>query len=504
MTTFLSYFKKQKLPSLKILSRVLKRPLSWYAVILYFLITATLLTIYILIIQLNNKLLTEVPARGGTIIEGMVGEPKFINPILAKNDTDIGLSELIFSGLMQIEEDQTLSPNLAETYSVSNDDLIYTFNLKKDLKWSDNKKLTSQDVLFTFNQLINPEINPNYQEWQNISIETPDTQTIIFRLTTPQPDFLSRLTVGILPAHIWSNLNLVSTAINKKTLVGSGPYKISQIIKKDNFIQRINLKRNDHFALQKSYVDKYKIVFFNNQEELLNAINHGQIDLTFVASAQTASQINNDNFIIQKSLTDAKIGLYTLRNNSIDQKLIDLLDLLIDKEKIIDKVEHGYGIELMVPTSSEKTPSQSKDLASAFQNIGYQYTNGLVEKNGSPVVLAIAVENDPDTFAAAQEFADELDRLGILTTVNAFDPGIFRDYLEKNNFQLFFSNVSGDDIPENYQSLLILYNKAYPLIIKKPIQISSPVYIHSSVPTRIHSEDWYIETDKIWRFLIKK
>jgi hypothetical protein len=82
---------------------------------------------------------TAVAKDGGDYSEAMVGQPKFVNPIYASvSDIDSDLSFLTYTGLFHYTNGQTLTPDLAEKYTLSDDKKIYTVTLKKNISWSDN------------------------------------------------------------------------------------------------------------------------------------------------------------------------------------------------------------------------------------------------------------------------------------------------------------------------------------------------------------------------------
>ena len=117
--------------------------------IFYFFVTIFLLSSISLLWQVNKSFLVEVPDYGGSFTEGVIGSPRFVNPLLAISDSDRDLSSLIYSGLMKVDIHGTLVPDLAQSYTISDDGLTYTFVLKKQAQFHDGFSLTADDVLFT-------------------------------------------------------------------------------------------------------------------------------------------------------------------------------------------------------------------------------------------------------------------------------------------------------------------------------------------------------------------
>jgi len=108
--------------------------------------------------KVNDNFLTRIPAKGGTLSEGIVGTPRFINPLLAISDADRDMTALIYSGLMRADNKGGLELDLAERYEISEDGTIYTFFLRPNLVWHDGKPVTADDIIFTVKQAKDPNL----------------------------------------------------------------------------------------------------------------------------------------------------------------------------------------------------------------------------------------------------------------------------------------------------------------------------------------------------------
>ena len=112
----------------------------------------------------------EIPIPGGEYIEGVVGQPLYVNPVLAgSNDADADLAALVYSGLFKYDPEGKLTADLAENFEISEDKLTYSFHLKKDVKWHDGEPFTADDVLFTIQAIQDPAYkSPLRQSWQGV------------------------------------------------------------------------------------------------------------------------------------------------------------------------------------------------------------------------------------------------------------------------------------------------------------------------------------------------
>jgi len=103
--------------------------------------------------SVNKSFMTDVPMRGGQISEGILGSPRFINPVLDFSDTDRDLVSLVYSGLMRKSPDGILIPDLAEKYDVSKNGLIYTLPSKIIYIFHDGTPLSVDDIIFTIEKI---------------------------------------------------------------------------------------------------------------------------------------------------------------------------------------------------------------------------------------------------------------------------------------------------------------------------------------------------------------
>ena len=102
-----------------------------------------------LILSLNQQYSVLAPASGGTLVEGMIGMPRFVNPALAITRADQDTVALLYSGLMKIDPEGNLVNNIAESVNVSEDGLTYNIKVRKDQSFNDGTPLTAKDVVFT-------------------------------------------------------------------------------------------------------------------------------------------------------------------------------------------------------------------------------------------------------------------------------------------------------------------------------------------------------------------
>ena len=227
---------------------------------------------------------TEIrPAKGGTFVEGVIGQPRFINPIYAPvSDTDRDLTEIIFSGLMKYNIEGKIIPDLAKSYQILENGKIWEVELKENLFWSDNTPLTVDDVIFTIETIQNPEIkSPLRPSWLGVKAKKISDSKISFELEKPSAVFLENLTLKIIPKHIWEKItpqNFPLSFFNLKP-IASGPFKLKNLVQdKEGKIISLDLIRNPNYHGKTPNLSQISFQFFNSQEELLKSAQKGEID----------------------------------------------------------------------------------------------------------------------------------------------------------------------------------------------------------------------------------
>jgi len=227
---------------------------------------------------------TEIqPAEGGIFIEGVVGSPRFINPIFAPtNDVDRDLTELIFSGLMKYNSQGKIIPDLAQNYEITEDGKIWEISLKENLAWSDSKLLTADDVIFTIETIQNPDTkSPLRASWLGVKVEKISDSKIRFLLKNPYSSFLENLTLKIIPKHIWQSTPPQNFPLSFSNLkpIGSGPYKLKNLIQdKEGKIISLDLGKNPNYYKDTPNLQEISFRFFDSEDDLIKAAKEGKIN----------------------------------------------------------------------------------------------------------------------------------------------------------------------------------------------------------------------------------
>lgn len=173
------------------------------------------------------------PAAGGIYREGIIGTYTNSNPLYVTGQVNDAVSRLLFASLFKYDSQNRLTGDLAQRYDVDAAGTTYTVKLKHGLTWHDGQPLTSEDVVFTYQSIQNPDAqSPLNVSWQNVTVSATDARTVIFKLPNPLSSFPYSLTNGIIPKHsfVATNVsNFRSMPFNTVRPVGAGPYRMKTI-----------------------------------------------------------------------------------------------------------------------------------------------------------------------------------------------------------------------------------------------------------------------------------
>ena len=301
-----------------------------------------------------------VPDEGGIYVEGLAGAPQYVNPLLAQyNQVDQDLCAFIFNGLTRNDSHGDLAPDLAASWSVSPDGLIYLFHLRHDVRWSDGEPFDADDVLFTTGLMQDPDF-PGVPDlsalWRTVSAEKVDTYTVRFRLSEPFPSFADYTTIGILPKHILSGVSardLPSHPYNVHP-IGTGPFLLSDISAERALLvpnPRTFLPQERFTRNEQPYLAGIEFRFYPTYERLLTAYRAGEI--------QGISYIPPDLFPQAAKLTS--LNLYSAQLSGYQIVYLNLQDpegapffqdarvrrallLALDRQALIDEALNGQGL----------------------------------------------------------------------------------------------------------------------------------------------------------------
>lgn len=431
-------------------------------IIISSLVLVFIISTLIILVKVNNNFLVKVPDNGGSITEGIIGTPRFINPVIANSNVDKDLSSVIYSGLIKTDQNGNIVPDLAERFEISEDRLIYDFYIREDAKFHDGRDVTADDIVFTILKIQDPDIrSPHISDWEGVAIEKVSDKQIRFILKEQDPNFLSKNNVGILPKHLWQDINsqAFSLSLYNREPVGSGPYKIDKVEKDTIDIpQSYILKSYKDYTLGEPLINKMIFKFAKNEEEIIEMINEGEIDSARDISPASLERIDLNNFNILTSSLPRVFGLFINQSESPALSINsarEALRLATPKTQIIDEVFNGYANKINGPIPDEQLGEElEQDLEAAEQiliDAGWVKNDDgiyILETDDENYILStsISTTNVPDLVEVAEIIANDWRKIGVEVSVKVFNTNdLNQNVIRPRNFEiLFFGTVVND------------------------------------------------------------
>lgn len=306
--------------------------------------------------QANNFFLVEVPRGGGFLTEGIIGTPRFVNPLLAASDADRDLTALVYSGLLRATYEGTLVPDIAESYTISEDHRSYSFIIKPNAVFHDGAPVTADDVIFTVQKAQDPLVKSTKRaNWEGVTAEKVSEREVRLTLKRPYAPFLENTTVGILPKHLWKNIDTESFQFNQLNIepVGAGPYRIVRI---DENASRVptayTLAPFSEYTLGTPYIRRITLRFYGSESSLIDAFARKEIESMSGISPKEARTLEEKGVVANRIQLPRVFGIFFNQNQSkvlSDKTVRRALDAALDKNKLVEDVLGGYGAPIAGP-----------------------------------------------------------------------------------------------------------------------------------------------------------
>lgn len=300
-----------------------------------------------------------VPRIGGQYIEGVVAQPRYVNPILSQtSDADSDLVELIYAGLFDYDTAGALEKDMASDYTISEDGKLYTIYLRRGIKFHDGTELTANDVVFTVQAIQDPAYkSPLRPNWVGVEVNAPDSFTVVFSLKKPYFGFLENLTVGILPKHIWENIppdRFTLADYNLFQPIGSGPYRYLDADKDtQGDILSYHLEAFPEYFATTPYIERFTLRFYGDEESMIEAFNHDEIlGMHSIRPENETSLSSKKSARIYPLALPRVFAVFLNTNKSVAlayDEVRTALNLATNRQAILNEVLGGRGVEASGP-----------------------------------------------------------------------------------------------------------------------------------------------------------
>lgn len=381
---------------------------------------------------------------------GSLADAKRLLPLLASDSASGDISGWIFNGLTKYDKDIKIKGDLAESWDISPDGLKIVFHLRKGVLWHDGIEFTADDVIFTYDTVINPKVPTPYSSNYGpvLSVEKMDRYMVKVVYKEPYAPALESWGMGIIPKHILEGKDISAEYYNRNP-IGTGPYKLKEWVTG----QKIVLEAYENYFEGRPKIDKYITRVIPDNATMFLELKFGGIDFMGLTPPQYKLQANKGLFnkYFQKfrypSFGYTYLGYNLLDPRFSDKRVRQALTHAINKKDIIAGVLLGYGTPCTGPFPPESwaynpaskdleyNPEKAKKL---FEEAGWRAgQSGLLEKDGKPFAFTVLVNQGNDArLKTAQIIKENLKAVGVEVNIKVLEwQALLHQFIDKKKFE---------------------------------------------------------------------
>lgn len=402
---------------------------------------------------------------------GWGNEPDSLSPFITYEQSTSELFLMLYDPLVGFDKDKNPVGRLAKEWSVSDDNLTWTFKLADGVKWHDGEPFTSEDVKFTYELFIETELGLYAPFLEGIEeIECPDATTVVMKTSEPKANMLMS-SCPILPKHVWEKVAKDELEIwENENPIGTGAFKFGEW-KKGEYVKLI---ANEDYFLGRPSLDGVVFVLYANNDTMAQSIKIGEIDGAIninPSQVQKLKEEKNLNVIAAESMGFTELSINSWEDASSkgnpllkDKKVRQAIDMAIDKQQILDVCYYGQGVigTTIVPKclttwhyepTGDELRSFSSDKANELlESAGYKDTDGdgiREDSNGNKLSFRLYLRSiNAEEVKSGQLIKGMLAAVGIEANIETIDDGVLSDRIVDNaDFDMFIWGWGTDDDP---------------------------------------------------------
>ncbi|WP_020003760.1 peptide ABC transporter substrate-binding protein [Brachyspira innocens] len=314
-------------------------------------------------------------------------EPKTIDPTLNSLNMASCYIHHAFEGLTKIDSNNNVKAGMAESWNISDDGLTYTFNIRRNAKWSDGKPVTAKDFEYSWKRAVDPntaaeysymmevvknakEINSGTMDYNNLAVKAVNDYTFQVELANPAAYFLEFIaSTGVFFPVRKDIIEKYGDewTLKPETYIGNGSYKMKERVPDEKIVFEIN---TNYYDKNEQTAKEINFVLMSDPNTAIAGIRGGTIDFSALEPPSAEIEtLKNDGYIVGNNA----IGTYYIELNITnkafeDKRVRQALSLAIDRNYIVSNVTKGG----QVPAGAF-VPTEVRGLETTFRKENKEY-----------------------------------------------------------------------------------------------------------------------------------
>jgi peptide/nickel transport system substrate-binding protein len=405
-------------------------------------------------------------AYGDSLVEGSIGEPSTLIPVLASDSSSHAIAGLVYNGLVKYDKNLNLVGDLAKRWDISPDGLTITFHLHKGVKWHDGHPFTSRDVLYTYKVTIDPKTPTAYAEDFKQVRRAVAVDPLTFRVEYSRPfaPALASWGMNILPAHLLEGKDITKSELARKP-VGTGPYCFREWIPG----QKLVLDSYHEYFEGRPYIDHRIYRIIPDTSTMYMELKAGGLDMMNLTPVQFQRQTNSTDFLNRFNKYRYPVPSYAYLGYNLNKELFSdkrvrqAITSAINKDELVQGVLFGLGESGHTPyqpgtwaynPAVKPFPYDPQRAISLLAEAGWSARNsdGVLTKNGKPFSFTIVTnQGNEQRIKTAQIIQFRLKKIGIDVKIRVLEwASLLTNYIDPRNFDAVLMGWKISQDPDQY------------------------------------------------------
>ena len=411
------------------------------------------------------------PAYGDTRIEASIGNVSSLIPNITSDSASHEVGDFMYNGLVTVGKDLNIIGELAKSWAFTKDCLTLDFTLHDNVKWHDGKPFTADDVVFTWQTTMDPNVpSPYKSDYQDVEkVEARGRNEVRVTYKRPYAKALLSWAVPMLPRHLlepWVKQGKIKEAPQNWTApVGTGPYKFKEM----KSGEKVVVVANPDYYKGRPHISRIVYRIIPSQATIFLEVKAQGVDLASLTALQYARQTTYPAF--EKGYNKFRLpgtgytyfGMNLKDPRFADRRVRRALAHAINKQELLDGVVLGLGREATGPfrpgtwadnPNVKPIPFDPKRAQALLAEAGWKEKNGdgLLVKDGVPFTFELLTNQGNDERKKVAEIIQaRLREIGVGVEIRILEwAALLKEHIKKRQFQAIILGWGTGLDPDQY------------------------------------------------------